>query len=104
MELAISLGLGGWALLIGGAIVFGVIVQFVGETRTGFEWIGSAIAFGLGAIVASELVVAWRTFEPVWDGLALVPALIGGLVLGVVVDVATRLMTGGTYTGRPMSA
>jgi hypothetical protein len=38
----------------------------------------------------------------VFEGLAIVPALIGGLVLGVVVEVATRLITGGTYTGRPM--
>jgi hypothetical protein len=40
----------------------------------------------------------------VWDGLALVPALIGGLVVGGVVEVATRYMTGGTYSGRPISA
>jgi hypothetical protein len=54
--------------------------------------------------VASEFIVAWRTFEPVWDGLALVPALLGGLVVGIIVEVATRRLTGGTYSGRPMAA
>jgi hypothetical protein len=54
--------------------------------------------------VASEFVIDWRAFGPVWDGLALAPALIGGLVLGVVVEVATRLVTGGSYLHRPMSA
>jgi uncharacterized membrane protein YeaQ/YmgE (transglycosylase-associated protein family) len=104
MEFAISLGLGGWILLIVGALVFGVVAQFVGETRTGYEWLVDAIAAGIGALVASEFIVAWQTIGPVWDGLALVPALIGGLVVGLVVELTTRFVTGGTYTGRPMSA
>jgi uncharacterized membrane protein YeaQ/YmgE (transglycosylase-associated protein family) len=104
MEFAIALGIGGWMLLIVGALVFGAVAQFVGETRTGYEWLVDAIAAGIGALAASELIVAWRTIEPTWDGLALVPALIGGLVVGLVIEVATRYLTGGTYTGRPMSA
>jgi uncharacterized membrane protein YeaQ/YmgE (transglycosylase-associated protein family) len=104
MEFAISVGLGGWMVLIVGALVFGAVAQFVGEARTGFEWLGDAIAAGIGALVASEFIVAWQTFQPVWDGLALVPALIGGIVLGLLVEVTTRYMTGGTYSGRPMSA
>jgi uncharacterized membrane protein YeaQ/YmgE (transglycosylase-associated protein family) len=104
MEFAITLGLGGWIVLIVGALVFGAVAQFVGETRTGYEWLVDAIAAGVGALVASELVVAWQSVGPVWDGLALVPALIGGLVVGLVVEVATRYITGGTYAGRPMSA
>jgi uncharacterized membrane protein YeaQ/YmgE (transglycosylase-associated protein family) len=104
MEFAIALGLGGWILLIVGAIVFGGVAQLIGETRTGFEWLVDAIAVGVGALFASEFIVAWQTFQPVWDGLALVPALIGGLVVGGVVEVATRYVTGGTYSGRPISA
>lgn len=104
MDLSISLGLFGVAALIVGALVFGGIAQMVGETRTGFEWLVDAIAAGFGALIASEFIVAWRTFDPVWDGLALAPALIGGLVLGLAVEVATRFLTGGTYAGRPMSA
>ena len=100
MEFAITLGIGGWVLLIAGALVFGVVAQFVGETRTGFEWLIDAIGAGIGALVASEFIVAWQTFEPVWDGLAIVPALIGGLVLGIVVEVVTRY----TDSGRSASA
>lgn len=104
MDFNIALGLGGWTVLIVGALVFGVIAQYIGETRTGYEWLVDAAAAGIGAFVASEFILAWRTFEPVYDGLALAPALIGGLVVGIVVEVVTRYMTGGTYTGRPMSA
>jgi uncharacterized membrane protein YeaQ/YmgE (transglycosylase-associated protein family) len=104
MEFAIDLGLGGWAILVVGALVFGAAAQFLGDTRTGFEWLVDAIAFGVGALFATEFITAWRTVGPVWDGLALVPALLGGLVVGVVVEIATRYMTGGSYSGRPMSA
>jgi uncharacterized membrane protein YeaQ/YmgE (transglycosylase-associated protein family) len=104
MEFAITLGVGGWVLLIVGALAFGVVAQFVGETKTGYEWLVVAIGAGIGALVASEFIVAWQTFEPVWDGLAIVPALIGGLVLGTVVEIATRYLTGGTYAGHPTAA
>ena len=104
MELSITLGVVGWAILIVGSLVFGVIAQFVGETRDGYEWLTDAIAAAIGALVASEFIVSWRTFEPTWDGLAIVPALLGGLVVGLVIEVATRYLTGGTYSGRPMHA
>jgi uncharacterized membrane protein YeaQ/YmgE (transglycosylase-associated protein family) len=104
MEVAIAMGLGGAVVLIVGALVFGVVAQFVGETHTGYEWVGDAIAFGIGALVASEFIVDWRAFEPVFDGLAIVPALIGGLVVGLVVELVTRFMTGGSYTHHAASA
>jgi hypothetical protein len=104
VDLTITLGIGGAILLIVGALVFGVVAQNVGEARTGYEWLVDAIAAGFGALVASEFIVAFRDVGPVWDGLALVPALIGGLVLGLIVEVATRYMTHGTYAHRPTSA
>lgn len=104
MELTIQLGLGGWVLLVAASVTFGVVAQLVGDTETGYEWLGDAIAFFVGAIIASEFITAWSTFEPVWDGLALVPALIGGLVVGLVVEIATRLATGGTYSGGHLPA
>ena len=104
MELAITLDLGGWILLILGAVLLGAIAQLVGETRTNLEWAVVAIAAFGGGLVASEFIVAWQTFEPVWGGLAIVPALVGGLVVGLIVEVATRNLTGGTYSGQAMSA
>ena len=104
MELSISLGLGGLAILVVGSLIFGGIAQVVGETRTGYEWLVDAIAAGVGALVASEFIVVWQAAGPVVDGLALVPALVGGLAVGLVVEVATRLFTGGHYTHGAMSA
>jgi uncharacterized membrane protein YeaQ/YmgE (transglycosylase-associated protein family) len=103
MELAISLGLGGWLVAIAGALIFGVIAQFIGETRTGYEWLVDAVAVLVGAVIASEFVISFRTYEPVFDGLALVPALLGGLALGVIVEMVTRFLTGGRYTTHPVA-
>jgi uncharacterized membrane protein YeaQ/YmgE (transglycosylase-associated protein family) len=104
MDLTISIGPGGWVVVVLASIVFGLVAQYIGDARTGFEWLIDAIAFGIGAVVASEVIVGFRAFEPVFDGLALVPALVGGLVLGIVVEVVTRYLTGGHYTGQTMSA
>ena len=104
MELSIELGIGAWVLVFAGALIFGIVAQTIGETRTGFEWVVDAIGAGVGAVVASEFIVALQATGPVWDGLALVPALIGGLVLGVIVELITRSVTGGTYAGHPSAA
>jgi uncharacterized membrane protein YeaQ/YmgE (transglycosylase-associated protein family) len=104
MEFAIALGVAGWIILIGGAIVFGVVAQLIGQPRSGYEWLADGLAAGIGALVASELIVAFRTFGPVYDGLALVPAVLGGLLVGAVVGVAVRYLATGTYSDRPISA
>ena len=104
MELAVNLGLFGWIAILAGALLFGVVAQFIGETRTGYEWLVDGIAAALGAVVASEFIISARTWEPVWEGLAIVPAIIGALALGIVVGLVTRFMTGGRYTARPMAA
>ena len=105
MELTFTLGLGGWILLIVASLIFGGVAQMIGDVRTGAEWAVDAIAFGIGALIGSEFIVATQAYGPVWDGLALVPALIGGLIVGVIIELATRYLTGGTYAAhRPMSA
>jgi uncharacterized membrane protein YeaQ/YmgE (transglycosylase-associated protein family) len=104
MDLAITLGLGGWIALIVGALVFGAIVQFTTDAPTSFEWVVAAIAAGVGALVASEFIVSWRTLEPVWDGLALLPAVLGAVGVGIVVELASRFLAGGRPAGRHLTA
>ena len=104
MELAITLGLGGWILLIVASLVFGGVAQLIGEVRTGLEWLVDAVAFGIGALIGSEFIVATQAYGLVWDGLALVPALVGGLIVGVLVELATRYITLGTYLHHPTPA
>ena len=102
MELAFTLGLWGWIAAIAGALIFGVLAASIGETRTGYEWLIDSVAAFVGAIVASEFIVAWQSFGPMFDGLAIVPALFGGLVVGLIAEVATRFATHGSYAPAPV--
>ena len=101
MELVLTLGLWGWIAAIVGSLIFGVLASSIGETRTGYEWLVDSVAAFIGAIVASEFIVAWQSYGPMFDGLAIVPALAGGLVVGGIVEVATRLVTHGRYLPAP---
>ena len=104
MELTMDLGLGAFLLLIAGSLVIGVGAQVIGTAGSVYEWVVTTIAALLGGLVASELIVAFRDLGPVWDGLALVPALAGALVFGAVAAGVTRYATGGTYLHRPIGA
>lgn len=103
MDFSFDVGLWGLMLIVVGAVVLGIIAQLIGEAQFGFEWIVTGIAAFAGAFVASEFIVDWRAYEPVFDRVALVPALLGGVVVGIVVAVATRLLTGGSYLGEATS-
>lgn len=77
--------------------LLGVLFQLIGEARSAYEWLLTGLAAAVGGFAASEFVVGWRTWDPLIDGLAIVPALLGGVSVGVFVEVAGRFLTGGTY-------
>jgi hypothetical protein len=104
MDLAIAIGVGGWLVLLIGAILFGLGVQYATHSEDDREWAIPAIGAAVGAIIASEFVVAWRTVDPVWDGLAFVPALIGGVVVGSAVELVLRFIAGARPAGRHQTA
>jgi hypothetical protein len=95
-----NVGMSGLAviLLVAGALVVGAIPLFIGEARTGYEWLATAAAVLVGGWLGSEAFGGISTFGPVFEGMYLVTALVGGVVLGAIVDVAVRYVSGGTYT------
>lgn len=97
----IGMGGAGLLLLVGGALVLGLIVQLIGETRTGYEWLVAGIFAVVGGWLGSESFGTASTWGPVVDSLYVLPALIGGVVLGGIVDVVVRTMTGGSYVHHP---
>ena len=102
MDFGISLGIGGLTLLVVGAILIGLSTYLIGNVDNAYQWLLTGGAAFIGAFVASEWIVGLRGFEPVWDGLALVPALVGGVLVGGLVDIAVRMITGSM--GRTYSA
>ncbi len=87
--------------LVAGAVILGALPLFIGEPRTGYEWLISAAAVLVGGWLGSEAFGGLSTFGPVWEGLYIVPALVGGVVLGAAVDAAARYLTGGSYVHEP---
>jgi len=84
-------------LLVLGALIFGAIAQVIGRVVVGYEWIFTAVAALAGGWIGSEALGALSTWGPVFDDLYVLPAVIGGVILGGVVDVIVRRSTGGAY-------
>jgi uncharacterized membrane protein YeaQ/YmgE (transglycosylase-associated protein family) len=84
-------------LLVLGALIFGAIAQVIGRVVVGYEWIFTAVAALAGGWIGSEALGALSTWGPVFDDLYVLPAVIGGAILGGVVDVIVRRSTGGAY-------
>jgi len=84
--------MGGLALMlvIVAGIVLGVVVQLTGVARSGYYGLVTGIAVVGGAIVAGQWLGSSSAWGPQFDGLYLLPALIGGVVLGAIANLAVR--------------
>jgi uncharacterized membrane protein YeaQ/YmgE (transglycosylase-associated protein family) len=84
-------------LLVLGAIIVGAITHFIGDVTTGWEGVVAAVAALVGGWLGSEAFGTFSTWGYAFEGLYVVPALIGGIVLGFAVDAIVRYMTRGSY-------
>jgi hypothetical protein len=87
--------------LVFGALILGLIAQFVGEVRYPFHFVVVGVAALIGGYVGSEALGTLSTWGPEFEGLFVLPALIGGLVLGGAVDAIARYTTHGSYLPAP---
>jgi uncharacterized membrane protein YeaQ/YmgE (transglycosylase-associated protein family) len=96
----------GWLIVIAGALAAGVIAQLLVKARDlPYRWIASSIAAFIGAAFASEWLLPSAT--PQFEGIALWPAILGGLAVGGIVDLAAvwysrSRMHGGQGHGAPV--
>jgi uncharacterized membrane protein YeaQ/YmgE (transglycosylase-associated protein family) len=88
------------AILLVGALVIGGITQIIGETRA-FHWLPVAAGAFLGGYLGSEAFGSLSTWGPEFEGLYIVPALIGGAIVGAIVDGLTRYAAHETYVSEP---
>jgi hypothetical protein len=97
MELTTDMGAAAIVSLAVISIALGVVLHLIGDVEFGYEWVVTAIAAFAGGFIASEWITSFRTVEPVWDGMAVVPALAGALIVGIAVDAIVRFTTHGSY-------
>lgn len=97
-----DIGIQGLALLIGPALVFGLLAQaLLWRHTTHWLWLIASLAWIVGGFVASEVIygaeVTEENLQPLIDGLLFDEALLGGLVAGVGAVLVTWLLlhTGG---------
>jgi hypothetical protein len=97
-----NLGIGAWAalILVLGALAFSMLAQYVGDVAVGYEWSLTALAALIGGWLGSEAFGTLSARGPEWDGLFIWPAIIGGLVLGGIVEMIARWVSGGTFVHR----
>lgn len=92
MSLVAALG------LVIAALAIGVIAQFIGDVRVGYEWVATSAAAVIGGYLGSEALGQMSTVGPAFEGLYIVPAFIGALIVGAAVDAVFRYTTHGSYT------
>ena len=92
-----NMGLTGVGIVAALALAFGAIAQVItSKSSMRWMWLIGAVAWFIGGVFASEVVVANYTedeIQPIIDGLAFDEALLGGLVAGLVATVVTWFVT-----------
>jgi uncharacterized membrane protein YeaQ/YmgE (transglycosylase-associated protein family) len=86
-------------LLVVGALAIGVIAHMIGEVTVGFEWATTGLGALVGGYIGSEAFGTLSTWGVAFEGLYVLPALIGAIVVGAIVDATVRYLTEGRYTG-----
>jgi uncharacterized membrane protein YeaQ/YmgE (transglycosylase-associated protein family) len=84
--------MGPWAVLLvlAAGIVCGFVAQAVGSQRYRFEWLITAIGAGLGALAGGRYLETWTTWGPSFDGLYVLPAVLGAIFVGGVFEITMR--------------
>jgi hypothetical protein len=95
----LDMGFGAFAVVIIAALVLGVLVQMFLKPKTPYEWLITGAGVGVGAWLASEITwTQWFTgltdLGPQFDGLLIVPAVLGGLVIGAIFEGVARVVEG----------
>ncbi len=85
----------GVVLLVGGAVVVGLLADYVVDGTVDRDWPASAVAAAIGAYVGSEWLGPLSNWGPIVDGLRVFPALLGAFTIGVIVDAILRRLLRG---------
>lgn len=95
----LDMGIGAFAVIIVMALVLGFLVQAYLKPKTPYEWLITGAGVAVGGWLASEIIwTQWFTgltdLGPQFDGLLIVPAVIGGLVIGALFEGIARVVEG----------
>lgn len=76
----------GWILLIVGALVIGLVAQYLIRRELGYEWIWVSLGAGIAGFVASEYdLVGLGKWGTEYVNIAIYPAVIAAVAVGAIV-------------------
>src|SRR5687767_15878129 len=98
----LDMGIGAFAVVIVTALVIGFLVQMFLKPKTPYEWLITGVGAAVGGWLASEITwpqwfAGLTDLGPQIDGLLIIPAVIGVLVLGRVCACVARGRTAPTF-------
>lgn len=80
------MGVTAWMVLLIGAVVLGVLEQALsqamGVSKSAYEWLVTAIGAAIGGVVGSGGLGAVSAWGPTLDGMYILPALFGAIIVG----------------------
>jgi hypothetical protein len=83
------MGILGFTILIVAALLVGLAAQFLLKPKTSYDWLMVALTTGVAAYLGSQWLVS-NLFSGLTnyavDGLVVIPAVIAGLIVGVVTE------------------
>ena len=92
------MGFVAFAVIVVVALIVGIAVQYRVKGGVSYQWFIVALAGVFGAYFASETVVGSTVplldgitqWGPEFDGMFVIPALIGGVLLALIADIGVR--------------
>ena len=77
-------------ILIAAAFLFAGLIQTFGRHRPSLRWFGTGLVAAIGGYIASEFLGPASAWGWEWDGLAVFPAIIAVILVGVLAEAAMR--------------
>jgi hypothetical protein len=86
-------GISAMVILLLAALAIAFRIQTFGTHEPNFRWLGTGLLAAIGGYLASEFLGPVSAWGWQWDGMAVLPAMIAVVLVGVLAEAAIRKFT-----------
>ena len=84
------MGISAIVILLLAALAIAFRIQTFGTDEPNFRWLGTGLLAAIGGYLASEFLGPVSAWGWQWDGMAVLPAMIAVVLVGVLAEAAMR--------------
>ena len=84
------MGISAIVILLLAALAIAFRIQTFGTHEPSWRWLGTGLLAAIGGYIASEFLGPMSAWGWQWDGMAVLPALIAVVLVGVLAEAAMR--------------